>query len=225
MGENKGRLIKIAGAIVIAGIVAFAVISGAIMPKAALLSEALEITDGSRVIVTANVADDTFAVTDGGFTFDLVDPLNDPEEKYILPVSCTGAVPIVFGDGVRIMCTGVINDKGVLVCTDLSFNSPAKHESTAGASTVAKLLSGSEGSSGKPVKVTGIVQEGTLAGVDADTRFAIADEAAGTAAPAQLKVRYAGPLFDKMSAGSRVVLTGSLSSDGIFDATDVALEE
>ena len=87
------------------------------------------------------------------------------------------------------------------------------------------LLAAGDSAIGKSMKVIGIMQDGTLASVEADVRFAIADETTNAEEPAQLKVRYNGYLADKMNAGSHLVLTGSLAKDGIFDATKVELQE
>ena len=223
--DKKGRLIKIAGIAAVALIVVLGVIGANTGVRTVLLTDAPEITDGSRIIVTACVKDDSYAVKDGVLTFELYDPANDPEGKVILPASYAGDVPVTFGNGVRILCTGVMDDAGVLVCSELTINQPAEYASAEGASTVADLLAAGDSAIGKSTKVIGIMQDGPLASVDADVRFTIADEAADGSEPAQLKVRYNGYLADKMNGGSHLVLTGSLAKDGIFDATKVELQE
>ena len=70
------------------------------------------------------------------------------------------------------------------------------------------------------VKVEGVVKPGTLGGIDAKVRFTIADGTSG----AELPVRFAGALSDDVAEGAHVVLTGAMSADGMFEATNVALE-
>ena len=72
----------------------------------------------------------------------------------------------------------------------------------------------------KPVKVSGTVKPGTLADVGADERFVIADDDSEY----ELHVKYDGAMSDDMGEGSKVVLTGSIGSNGKFMATDMALE-
>ena len=64
------------------------------------------------------------------------------------------------------------------------------------------------------------MKEGTLAGVDASERFVIVD-ADGLG---ELHVVYDGALSDETGEGAKVVLTGSIASNGLFTATNVALE-
>ena len=222
--KKSNKLIPIIGAIAFTAVIAFILVSsGLLVAHPVLLSEAPEYTDGSKIMVTANVADDSFSVEDGTLTFDLCDPINDPDMTLILPVSYKGDVPVVFGNGVKIICTGVMNDEGVLVCSSITINHPVEFDSAEGASSVADLLKKSDSMVGKTTKVTGVMQDGTLADISKDVRFVIADDAANGSTPAQLNVRYVGPLSDNMVPGASLVLTGALSDDGDFVAEDVKI--
>ena len=72
----------------------------------------------------------------------------------------------------------------------------------------------------KPVKVSGTVQAGSLKAAGAGDRFVLADHDSGKTLP----VAFDGALSDEIAEGSSLVITGSLSADGRFTATDVALE-
>ena len=72
----------------------------------------------------------------------------------------------------------------------------------------------------KPVKVSGTVQAGSLKAAGAGDRFVLADPDSGKTLPAA----FDGALSDEIAEGSSLVITGSLSADGKFTATDVALE-
>ena len=72
----------------------------------------------------------------------------------------------------------------------------------------------------KPVKVSGTVQTGSLKAAGEGDRFVLADPDSGKTLP----VAFDGALSDEIAEGSSLVVTGSLSADGKFAATDVALE-
>ena len=72
----------------------------------------------------------------------------------------------------------------------------------------------------KPVKVHGIVKTGSIGTVDADQRFIVQDQESGQ----ELRIMFQDALANEIADGSEVVLTGSLSANGSFAATVVALE-
>ena len=67
----------------------------------------------------------------------------------------------------------------------------------------------------------GTVAAGSIASATADQRFVVQDS---DTPDVQLPVSFEGGLPDNLSEGSSVVLTGALSSEGKFVATEVALE-
>ena len=73
----------------------------------------------------------------------------------------------------------------------------------------------------KPVKIVGTVAADSIASATADQRFVVQDSATPDV---RLPVSFEGGLPDNLSEGSSVVLTGALSSEGKFVATEVALE-
>ena len=80
----------------------------------------------------------------------------------------TCALPILsatFGNDVVAICTGKIDDQGVLRCSELVTKCPSKYENASEALDIARLLEYGEGVYDKPVKVAGIVKAGTLVSV------------------------------------------------------------
>ena len=170
--------------------------------------------------MTGNVVDNSFAIDGDTLTFRIYDPETDPERVRQLDVRFDGGVSATFGNDVTAICTGKKNPDGVLVCSELVTKCPSKYENAEGSLTVDDLLGYGDSVIDKPVKVSGVIKAGTLAGVDAAERFVLASADAS----AELPVRYDGALSDDTAEGSQVVLTGSLGSDGAFTATAVALE-
>jgi cytochrome c-type biogenesis protein CcmE len=155
--------------------------------------------------------------------------------SYQLKVRYDRGVSATFGNQVTAICTGTIGEDGVLACTELVTKCPSKYENSTDALSVSQLLSYGEQIVGKPVKVAGTIQAGTLkSAAEGQDRFVIvgADSAgstggagvAGTAGDlVELSVAYSGALSDEVRDGSEVVLTGALDNNGRFEATDVAL--
>ena len=131
-----------------------------------------------------------------------------------------GGVSATFGNEVTAICTGKKDADGVLVCSELVTKCPSKYENAEGSLSVADLLGYGDAVIDKPVKVSGVIETGTLAGVNASRRFVLEDESGD----ARVAVKYDGALSDEMGEGTRVVLTGSLGANGSFTATVVALE-
>ena len=222
----KKRLIAVTGVIVIVVIVLLAVVGGGAAAKTVKVADALEIKDDAKIEVTGNVVENSFAIDGNVLTFEIYDAEVDPAAAAALPVRYEGGVSATFGNDVTAICTGRMGADGVLECAELVTKCPSKYESVEGALTVAELLDYGDKVIDKPVKVAGSIELGTLTGVDSDIRFTIADEiAADGSEPALLRVRFDGGLPDEVVKGSRVVLTGALAEDGVFAATNVALEE
>lgn len=168
--------------------------------------------------VSGNVVQDSFSTTDNVLTFKIYDPAGDPAQQ--LEVRYDGAASSTFGNDVTAICTGKINDAGVLECSNLVTKCPSKYENADSALTVDQLLGYGDEVVGKVVKVAGTVGEGTLKAAGQGDRFVlVATEAEGS-----IPVAFDGALSDEVVDGASVVLTGSLAEDGKFAATDVALE-
>lgn len=218
--KTKRRMAAVTGVIVIVLIVVLAVVGGNSAAKTVSVAEAVELAGDNKIQVTGNVAENSFVIEGNTLTFKIYDAEADPAGSKQLDVRYDGGVSATFGNDVTAICTGKKNADGVLNCSELVTKCPSKYESGVDALTIPGLLDYGEKVLDKPVKVVGVVKSGTLAGVDADRRFVLADEESGS----ELPVKYAGALSDDTGEGANVVLTGSVGSSGVFTATDVALE-
>lgn len=218
--KTKRRLAAVTGVIVIVAIVLLAVVGGNSAARTISVAEAAELQDDSKVQVTGNVAENSFAIEGNTLTFSIYDAQADPAASVLVPVRYDGGVSATFGNDVTAICTGKKDAEGVLVCSELVTKCPSKYESGIDALSVADLFSYGDKVLNKPVKVLGAIKAGTLAGVDAAYRFVLVDEESGE----ELPVVFAGALSDDTGEGAHAVLTGAIGADGTFTATDVALE-
>lgn len=222
--KTKRRLVVVTGVIIVALAVALAVIGGSGAAKTVSVSDALAgANNGQRVQVSGNVVDNSFATTDNVLTFSIYDPEGDQSQT--LAVRYEGAASSTFGNGVTAICTGTLesSESGVvLAASELVTKCPSKYESATDALSVARLLEYGDDIVDTTVKITGAVAEGTLtAAGSGDARFVICD---ADDSSVQIPVSFDGALPDAIVDGTTVVVTGSLSSDGSFIATEVAQE-
>ena len=218
--KMKRRMIAVTGAIVIVLILVLAIVGGNSAAKTVSVAEALEVQDDAKLQVTGNVVENSFSIEDNVLTFKIYDPEADPDAAQQLDVRYDGGVSATFGNDVTAICTGKKDGDGVLSCSELVTKCPSKYESGMDALSVSALLDYGEKVLNKPVKVAGVMKAGPLSGVGADERFVIVDEDAS----GELHVKYDGALSDETAEGSKLVLTGSIGENGLFLATDVALE-
>lgn len=219
MEHRKRRFVVAGGVIVAVVIVLLAVMgSGGAAQSMSVAEAAQPEAAGKRVQVTGTVVGDSFTLSEGVLDFSIEDPDN-PDA--VLAVSYDKGVSATFGNGVQAICTGTVDESGVLQCSELVTKCPSKYETATDALGVAALLDYGEDIYGTTVKVSGTVEAGSLADVQADVRFVLLD---ADDAQVALPVAFAGALSDEVTDESSLVLTGSLGADGMFEATDVALE-
>ena len=219
--KTKRRFGVVTGVIVIVAILVLAIVGGNSAAKTMSVAEALEFTGDNKLQVTGNVAENSFAINGDVLTFQIYDPESDPAASHLLNVRYDGGVSATFGNDVTAICTGKKNADGVLNCSELVTKCPSKYENAEGALSMAKLFEYGDSVVNKPVKLAGVIKPGTLAGVDAESRFTLTDADTGY----ELMVKYSGAMPDGVSEGSTAILTGSIASDhATFTATDVALE-
>ena len=212
--KMKKRMIAVSGVIVIVLILVLAFVGGNTAATTMSIAEAAENPQaGQKVQVSGNVVQDSFSTSNDVLTFKIYDPEGDPATQ--LEVRYDGAASSTFGNDVTAICTGKINDAGVLECSELVTKCPSKYENADSALTVEQLLG-----YGNVVKVAGSVGAGSLKAAGQGDRFILVDAETGDSMP----VVFEGALSDGIADGSAVVLTGSLGADGKFAATDVALE-
>lgn len=218
--KTKRRMVAVTGVIVIVLIVVLAVVGGNSAAKTVTVSEAVALQGDNKIQVTGNVAENSFDIEGDTLTFQIYDAESDPAAAQLLDVRYDGGVSATFGNDVTAICTGKKGADGVLVCSELVTKCPSKYENAEGSLSVADLLGYGDSVLDKPVKVSGVMKTGTLAGVDAAQRFVLVDPESGN----ELPVKYDGALSDETGEGTHVVLTGSIGSTGAFTATVVALE-
>lgn len=217
--KMKKRMIAVSGVIVIVLILVLAFVGGNTAATTMSIAEAAENPQaGQKVQVSGNVVQDSFSTSNDVLTFKIYDPEGDPATQ--LEVRYDGAASSTFGNDVTAICTGKINDAGVLECSELVTKCPSKYENADSALTVEQLLGYGESVYGNVVKVAGSVGAGSLKAAGQGDRFILVDAETGDSMP----VVFEGALSGGIADGSAVVLTGSLGADGKFAATDVALE-
>lgn len=216
--KMKKRLVAVSGVIIIVLILVLAFVGGNSAAKTVSVAEAAELTDQNQKIqVTGNVVPESFSTENAILTFRIYDPDATSEE---LEVRYGGAAASTFGNDVTAICTGKVGADGVLEASELVTKCPSKYESGTDALTVDRLLGYGSEITGTMVKVAGEVKPGTLGPAGQTVRFALVDPVTG----AEVPVAFDGALADAITDDTAVVLTGSMGSDGMFDATDVALE-
>lgn len=217
--KMKKRMIAVSGVIVIVLILVLAFVGGNTAATTMSIAEAAENPQaGQKVQVSGNVVQDSFSTSNDVLTFKIYDPEGDPATQ--LEVRYDGAASSTFGNDVTAICTGKINDAGVLECSELVTKCPSKYENADSALTVEQLLGYGESVYGNVVKVAGSVGAASLKAAGQGDRFILVDAETSDSMP----VVFEGALSDGIADGSAVVLTGSLGADGKFAATDVALE-
>jgi cytochrome c-type biogenesis protein CcmE len=137
-----------------------------------------------------------------------------------LKVVYSGAAPNTFGDGVVAIVTGTLDSKGVVQANEMITKCPSKYESATGAIPVAELSAGTS-----LVGKAGIQSSGYVSSLSSDPakRFTLAENPGGTGKG--VTVKYSGALSDTVKDGAQVVITGTLESETVFDATSVALSQ
>lgn len=218
--KTKRRMVAVTGVIVIVMIVVLAIVGGGSTAKTVTISD---LSSGSyvdqKVQVTGNVAENSFSTDENDvLTFSIYDPEGDVSQEVV--VRYEGGVSSTFGNDVTAICTGKVGSDGVLTASELVTKCPSKYESSTDALSVEQLVGYGDSVYDKPVKVTGVVKAGTLGTAGSDERFVLSDDSGSS----EISVKFDGALSEEVQEGVAVVLTGSVSSDGSFTATDVAIE-
>ena len=155
--KMKKRMIAVSGVIVIVLILVLAFVGGNTAATTMSIAEAAENPQaGQKVQVSGNVVQDSFSTSNDVLTFKIYDPEGDPATQ--LEVRYDGAASSTFGNDVTAICTGKINDAGVLERSELVTKCPSKYENADSALTVEQLLGYGESVYGNVVKVAGSVR-------------------------------------------------------------------
>lgn len=216
----RKRLGVVSGAIVIVLIVTLAFVGGKTAAKTVSVAEAAAGDLGNQKIqVSGNVVDDSFFTEGSALVFSVYDPADDPDTHLI--VRYDGSASATFGNNVTAICTGRIGEDGVLAATEMVTKCPSKYENAESALSVAQLAGYGGDIVGTVVKVSGLVRAGTLMAAGQGDRFVIEDATDGNS---MLAVTFDGALSDEVTDQAAVVLTGTMTAEGKFAASDVALE-
>ena len=201
-GAMKRKLIiaTLVIVVVIIGVLAF--VGAGSMSKTATVAEAASGEEGAaKIQVSGQVLDDSFSYEGSTLNFAIYD--ESTGKSVTLPVSYSGSVSSTFGNGVTAICTGKIDESGVLQASEMVTKCPSKYESAEGALTVQTLLDQSSSMVGKTTKVAGYVKSGTLQPAGSDARFTLYSQGD------QIVVSYDGALPDDVGEESSVVVTGA----------------
>lgn len=217
----KKRLAIVTGVIIIVLAVVLAVVGGGSTAKTVTVAQAASGDfQGKRVQVTGNVVEDSYSTEGDVLAFSIYDP--DGDASVQLPVSYDGGVSSTFGNDVTAICTGKVDAQGVLQCSELVTKCPSKYESGTSALEVSRMLEYGDDIVDKTVRVTGTVKAGSQNAAGQGDRFVLSDS---QDASAEVPVTYGDAVSEETLAdGATVVLTGHMTGEGKFDATDVALE-
>lgn len=217
--KMKRRMAVVTGVIVIVLIVVLAVVGGSTSATSISVADAASGDyAGQRVKVSGKVVADSFYTEGNELVFSIYD--SDDNTGKQLNVHYDGGVAATFGNGVTAICTGKMDDAGVLRASEVLTKCPSKYENATDALDVAQLLEYGADIQGKPVKITGTVAAGTLVAAGQGDRLVLVSADASVEVP----VEYDGALPENVTDGSSLVVTGSLQENGKFAATDVALE-
>jgi len=219
----KQRLIGVTILIFVAvgALILFSDFSGGTATKTSV-AQALTQDDlvGTQVEISGEVVAGSWVSGATPFVFEIEDSA-DPDAGR-LRVVWNEVVPGSFGDGTTATVTGVLEADGSINAKYLVTKCPSKYESATGALTVNDALARSGELSGVTLKITGFVVNGSIAAPGSTPRFQIADDPAGTNT---LDVAWGGGLSDEFADGVKVVITGSLEADNVFQCTEVALDQ
>jgi len=210
----------VSGIIVVVLVIVLAIAASTAGYRTISIAQALEPENrNSRVQVSGQVVTDSYTIEGNTLRFAIFDP--DGNHKDHLKVVYEGGISATFGNQVTAICTGLINNEGILECSELVTKCPSKYETATDALTVSQLLSYSSTIEGKPLKITGVVKPGSLGTIQDSERLILQDEASG----AEIPIVFANALPDDLGDNSVLVVTGALNHTGQFEATDIALRE
>ena len=231
--KTKRRMIIVTGIIIVVLIVVLAIVGSTQSAKSISVDEACAGNLGNqKVQVSGKVVDNSYETNGNVLTFLITDDQSNSSTQ--LKVRSENGVSSTFGNGITAICTGKIDDSGTLQTTEpIVTKCPSKYESEEVQELgVVELQNYGSEVYGKPVKIKGILKAGRVQSIDSDVNFVLADidsenqyKNAGVGGESYIKtisVRYGQDLSSDFKDGNTLIVSGSLSSDGIFDATDVA---
>lgn len=173
---------------------------------------------GKQVEVTGKVVAGSWVSGAKPFVFEIADDKADGRVKVIW----NDVVPGSFGDGTSATVTGTIGEDGSIEAKYLVTKCPSKYASATGALTVNDVKNRAAELKGVTIKVTGFVVADSIAEAGAPVRFKVSDSKDGGNA---LDVAFGGGLSEEFVDGAKIVITGSVEEDGVFQCAEVALDQ
>ena len=175
---------------------------------------------GKYVQVAGTVVAGSWDKRTNPMKFAIVDEKGGAGAKTIAVVY-NGTVPTTFGDGTPTIITGKVGANKTIDAQTLITKCPSKYSSATGALPVADLLAKKAAVTGQPSEVTGYVVAGSVKAAGAPVRFVIGATAKGGPT---LPIHFEAGLPQGVTDGAKVVIGGSLGTDGTYTATSVALD-
>lgn len=210
----KRRLVVVGGIIVVAMLVIVAIAGSGGAASSLSISDVVSGDyRGKKVQVSGSVVADSLT-SEGSTALFEIQP-EDASGQETLTVRYDGALPATFGTGVVAICTGTVESDNTLAATELVTKCPSKYESAEGSLTVKGLLDQAESMTGEATKVCGYVR-GEVLPVDAAEGYRFTLESQGAA----INVIWDGGMDEAVTDGTALVVSGALSADGTFTASD-----
>ena len=224
---NKRARMRLIGVTAIIVIAIVAALYG-LQPRVAAYETVAQIAKdglkpGSRVQVGGAVVAGSWNKQSNPMIFTIRDENDTAGTGPTIKVTYQGAAPNTFGDGVVAIVTGAIESKSDVKADTMITKCPSKYQSAVGAIPVAELSAGQSLVGKKGLQTTGYVKPGSLGPASAAQRFVLAEKADGSGK--SVAIKYSGALPETVKDGVQVVVSGTLESDQVFDATAVALSQ
>lgn len=181
-----------------------------------------DVKPGDRVKVGGTVVTGSWNNQSNPMKFTIREENDSAGTGPTLDVVYSGTAPNTFGDGVVAIVTGTLKSDGVVQANEMITKCPSKYESAVGAIPVGELGVGRSMVGESGLQTTGYVKPGTLSANSAE-RFVLSEKADGTGK--SVTVAFSGALPDTVKDGVQVVVTGTLKSTTLFEATGVALSK
>ncbi len=170
----KRRLFAVTGVVIIVVVVVLAIVAGTSAAKTLTVEQAATGGfNGSRVEITGEVVDNSFSYEGDVLTFAIYD--KEGAKDKTLKVVYDRGVTSAFGNQITATCTGIIDEQGILRCSELVTQCPSKYEGSTDALSVTQLSTYGREVIGKPIKVTGTIKAGTMTSAGKGDRFVIVD--------------------------------------------------
>jgi cytochrome c-type biogenesis protein CcmE len=175
---------------------------------------------GRQIEVTGEVVAGSWVSGSKPFVFEIEDSKTEGSGRVV--IVWNDQVPGSFGDGTTATVTGTVTEDGSIEARYLVTKCPSKYESATGALLVGDVINRADELQGVTLKVTGFVVAGSIQPAGTPVRFQVADNVDGGN---PLGIGFGGGLPEEFVDGAKVVLTGSIEADGVFQCTEVALDK